>query len=417
MGAVLLHDPGYTAIKHFRAYVEGKRLPHLDWITSPSPSPCTTEAVRQFPHEERHLDFVAQFTIDIRLIRGTNNQAADALSRVSIAMVSASNNPINYYLVRREQQQDTFLSRLLDGDTSLQLEQDLIHSNGLASIETSGSVPAECQRSKIHRHTKSPPQVFLVPDGRFEHVHLDVVGPLPADQGYSYVLTMIDQFTRWSEAIPIMDITATTIAKTFISSWISHHGTSATVTTDRGCQFESKLWRQLMILLGSKRIRTTAYQPSANGMDLQCTAAEMVYGTTIALPVDFLVSSGNQNPGAFGKQLRDRMACIPSCPTRPSRQRDIYLPPDLQDCSDIFVRQPTKPPPLCPPYEGHFLVVKRDRKTITIQRPRGKDNICIDRVQPVHLQEQCRVSKICFATASLEGECYGDHLATSSRTR
>ncbi|XP_047468533.1 uncharacterized protein LOC125024808 [Penaeus chinensis] len=137
------------------------------------------------------------------------------------------------------------------------------------------------------------------------------------------------------------------------NTWISRYGIPATLTTDRGSQFESELWRQLMILLGSKRIRTTAYHPSANGMveclhrqlketftassstrqsvdqlplailhirtsfkqDLQCTATEMVYGTTIALPADFVVSSGSQDPGALGKQLCDRMARIRSRPT------------------------------------------------------------------------------------------------------
>ncbi|ROT84126.1 hypothetical protein C7M84_022702 [Penaeus vannamei] len=42
--------------------------------------------------------------------------------------------------------------------------------------------------------------------------------------------------------------------------------------------------------------------------DLQCTSAEMVYGTTLALPADFLVTASNFEPGTFGKQLCERMA-------------------------------------------------------------------------------------------------------------
>ena len=38
------------------------------------------------------------------------------------------------------------------------------------------------------------------------------------------------------------------------------------VSTDQRRQFESTLWRELMELLGSKRICTTAYYPSANGL-------------------------------------------------------------------------------------------------------------------------------------------------------
>ncbi|XP_069986295.1 uncharacterized protein [Penaeus vannamei] len=98
--------------------------------------------------------------------------------------------------------------------------------------------------------------------------------------------------------------------------------------------------------------------------DLQCTAAEMVYRTTLALPADFLVTASNFEPGTFGKQLYERMTLVHSRPTRPTRQKDVYMPPGLQDCSHVFLRKHPRPP-LCPPYEGPFLVIRRGDKTIT----------------------------------------------------
>ncbi|ROT64758.1 hypothetical protein C7M84_017288 [Penaeus vannamei] len=86
------------------------------------------------------------------------------------------------------------------------------------------------------------------------------------DDGYSYILMMIDRFSRGPEATPIRNITVATVAKIFLSTWISRYGTPDTFTTDRGAQFESGLWRQLIVLFGSKRIRTTAYHPCTNGM-------------------------------------------------------------------------------------------------------------------------------------------------------
>ena len=48
--------------------------------------------------------------------------------------------------------------------------------------------------------------------------------------------------------------------------WISRFGIPSTVTTDRGRQFESSLWKQFTQLLGTKRLRTTAYHPISNDL-------------------------------------------------------------------------------------------------------------------------------------------------------
>ena len=61
------------------------------------------------------------------------------------------------------------------------------------------------------------------------------------------------------------DSTADTVAEAFISGWVAKFGVPSTITTDRGQQFESALWTQLMQLLGTQQIRITAYHPIANG--------------------------------------------------------------------------------------------------------------------------------------------------------
>uniref|UniRef100_A0A1Y1KVQ2 RNA-directed DNA polymerase n=1 Tax=Photinus pyralis TaxID=7054 RepID=A0A1Y1KVQ2_PHOPY len=123
----------------------------------------------------------------------------------------------------------------------------------------------DCQRSKVHRHTLSPPGQFTVESLRFNHVHLDLVGPLPPNLGYTYALTLIDRYTAWPEVIPLSDITAESVARKFISEWVARFGIPEKITTDRGRQFESTLFAEINRMLGIKHLRTTAYHPQANG--------------------------------------------------------------------------------------------------------------------------------------------------------
>ena len=112
----------------------------------------------------------------------------------------------------------------------------------------------------------APPSSFPVPAHRFDVVHVDLVGPLPPSRGFTYLLTCVDRFTRWPETVPLTTITAEAVIQAFLSGWIARFGVPSTIVTDQGRQFESQLWNNLMTLLGSKRVRTTAYHPQTNGM-------------------------------------------------------------------------------------------------------------------------------------------------------
>ena len=91
-----------------------------------------------------------------------------------------------------------------------------------------------CARSKVARHTKPPVQPIDVPATRFDHVHVDLVGPFQRDQDHRYILTMIDRTTCWPEAVAIKDATTDTVLQVFIHTWIAWFGIPRTVTSDRG---------------------------------------------------------------------------------------------------------------------------------------------------------------------------------------
>ena len=109
-----------------------------------------------------------------------------------------------------------------------------------------------CQEAKVQQHTRAPPQVFKVPHRRFDHIHIDIVGPLPPSQGYTHLLTIVDRFTRWPEAIPLKETDTETCARALVLHWIARFGMPLDLTSDRGSQFTSKLWSIITKLLGIK---------------------------------------------------------------------------------------------------------------------------------------------------------------------
>ena len=53
-----------------------------------------------------------------------------------------------------------------------------------------------CQRAKVSKHVVAPLTPLPMPVKRFDSLHVDLVGPLPASQGFTYLLTIVDRFTR-----------------------------------------------------------------------------------------------------------------------------------------------------------------------------------------------------------------------------
>ena len=418
------------------------------------------------------MAFISEFTSDIRHIHGESNSVADALSRNVSAIVQA---PVELEALASAQLDDQEIRQLSSTDTSLQLEHlpipnsprtvlcdtsqgtprpivpsimrhniyNQLHSLSHPGIKASWHLVSQryvwpnmkrdiaqwtrachaCQQSKVHRHVKAPFQSFPAPAARFDSLHVDIVGPLPPSQGYTYLFTCVDRYTRWPEAIPMADATADSCARALLSGWVSRFGVPLTIISDQGSQFESDLWRELMHLLGTTRHRTTAYHPQANGLverfhrsfkdrlrarlaganwvsdlpivllgirtslkeDLSCTAAEMVYGSTLRLPGDFFFAPTPMDPSFFVSKLRHTMQSQQFIATGSHGSPKSYVPRDLHRASHVYVRRDAYRRPLTRPYTGPFQFLSRTNKHFTVLIDGQSKEISVDRLKPARL--------------------------------
>jgi hypothetical protein len=80
----------------------------------------------------------------------------------------------------------------------------------------------QCQSGQIYKQPAAPLHAIPVPACRFSHVHVDLVGPLPASsEGHVYLLTAIDRSTRWVEGVPLRNMEANTCTDAFIVNWVA----------------------------------------------------------------------------------------------------------------------------------------------------------------------------------------------------
>ena len=100
----------------------------------------------------------------------------------------------------------------------------------------------------------------------FHHIGLNFLGPLPTSNGCLYILLTGDHFNKWYEAIPLPDQTAATTSDALLKRWICRFGCPYSIHTDRGTNFESQLFANLLKKLEIDKTRTNAFHPQSNSV-------------------------------------------------------------------------------------------------------------------------------------------------------
>ena len=113
------------------------------------------------------------------------------------------------------------------------------------------------------RHGELQPSTANRP---FVKLHVDLTGPhLRSKNGYVYLLTAIDYFTKYLVCVPIRDKTALSVAKALVKNVYLIHGSPDIQVSDQSREFQNELMTEIAKLLGIQLNRTCAYRPSSNG--------------------------------------------------------------------------------------------------------------------------------------------------------
>ncbi|KAF2349906.1 Zinc finger H2C2-type histone UAS binding [Trinorchestia longiramus] len=434
-----------------------------------------SRTIAKSDRQQRHFSFLSEYITAVEYIKGHNNIVADCLSRPvcattvdvfdlhKLASAQADDDEMLSYQDRLTPY-EIAPNLILWCDTSTSSPRPFVPSTSHEPVITSlhnishpGSkstaklvkqryfwpnidkdVPSvvkhctNCQRAKINRHTKSPVSPIAPKLDRFHSVHIDIVGPLtPASLptlAYSlpfrYILTCIDRATRWCEAVPLGDTSASSVAIAFTSGWISRFGVPLEVVTDRGAQFESELFSNLSSLLGFHHVRTTSYHPQSNGLverlhrTLKTAIMARQQNWFHSLPIVLLGLRMTPNAAGFSSftAVTGTMMLCPqpviSCDIQKATSPELlqtflsemqsidfrqcsegtchssppsYVPPDLQTCDKVWMRVDRVRRSLEAPYTGLFEVLRRSPKTFTLKLPQGDSTVSIDRLKPAYV--------------------------------
>ena len=205
---------------------------------------------------------LSQFAFEIVYRAGADNAKADALSRIDIpAQISAAAQPSKGTL-------QTMHDELAHPGVTRYV--DFIRRNSMPySLEDVRNLVAECQTCSEckPRFFKPPNATFIKATKPFERrLNIDFVGPkAPAERtGNMYLLTIIDEFSRFPFAFALKAISALSVTSC-LDKLFAIFGVPGFIHTDRETQFMSSEFQNFCSGKGISLSRTTPYNPRGNG--------------------------------------------------------------------------------------------------------------------------------------------------------
>ena len=124
-----------------------------------------------------------------------------------------------------------------------------------------------CQRTKPRTKKLAAPLIpNEIPDGPWETIAWDLIGPLPVSDGNNAILVVIDLHTKGVKFEGTrVELTAEGAANVMLSRVYREEGLPLKIISDRGPQFVAAFMKEFYRLVGIKGNPSTAYHPQTDG--------------------------------------------------------------------------------------------------------------------------------------------------------
>ncbi|GFU96186.1 transposon Tf2-9 polyprotein [Trichonephila clavipes] len=121
-------------------------------------------------------------------------------------------------------------------------------------------------RKNAFKIPPAPHQPVEQSQGPGETCHIDIFGHLKTTpKGNSYVLSMIDAFTKYIHIVPLLDIKSSTISKAFFDNYIVHRGCPHKLVVDNATYFKSSEFVEFCRVMGIHKRHISSYSAHVNG--------------------------------------------------------------------------------------------------------------------------------------------------------
>lgn len=209
---------------------------------------------------------LATFSYTIQYRPGKDNVAPDSLTRTCCTLVSSTLTEIHNKLCHPG------VTRLLH----------YVRSRNLPfSTEDVKKTCASCRIcAELKPQYYKPAEDTLIKSTRpMEKLSIDFKGPLPSTTGNRYLLTVVDEYSRFPFAFPCPDMNTKTVINR-LENVFGFCGLPSYIHSDRGTSFMSQELKTYLSQKGIATSRTTPYNPRGNG---QCERYNAIIWKSIQL--------------------------------------------------------------------------------------------------------------------------------------